>query len=191
MYHWTTQLRYEYVQQQFTTIDPYRDIAFERNWSVLPAYADTSDTAIGDDHLLYFKAGLEKDRWNRAAYQFATRNRPGSLQGNQHSISLAKSLGHWKFDSQYFLLHSNTPATTSNWNKLDADLHYDRWKLVPGYRFRIDKNQVKHKQVLMLSCMCSTTTAITSGMCAVATVPKVLFNWTIPIRLITSPWQAN
>ncbi len=145
-YRWSSRVQYEFVQRNFTAIDPYRDIEFERNWSILPQTQPASDTTATQephDHLLFLHWQLAKDSDNRLSYHWTGRKQGQALQGGQHEVALKQAMGLWRFSADWFHLNSTQPAVTSHWNRLTMDLHYHQPKWVPGYTYRLDKNHVR------------------------------------------------
>ncbi len=139
-YGWSTSTHYEYRQQYFTEVDPYRSVEFERDWFVQPYRTkDSSDQA--SDHILSSRLKIEKDAANQLMYQWTGRKQEQLLQGQQHRLSLHKSLGRLQFSSRGFLMRSQLPAQLARWKRLDADLHLKNKLIQPGYTFRLDKNQ--------------------------------------------------
>ncbi|MFP4339783.1 MAG: hypothetical protein ACLFQO_05045 [Cyclobacteriaceae bacterium] len=142
-YHWGSSLGYEYRSRHFREADPYRTIEFERDWTVLPA--QLADTIRYDDQILTAAAQLEKNYLNRFSYQWSGRRYGKQMAGMQHRAELSKKVGPFQVGGDLFLLRSSRQENTSTWNRLSLDAHLPGSRLVPGYTFRMDKNQVQKK----------------------------------------------
>ena len=85
-YRLQSALDYEYTSHQFSPIDRYRDIEFNRNWSnniTNGVAAQTNTTALSprEDNIFNFSVGLVKDVNNSVSYRLAGATGYGGWMG--------------------------------------------------------------------------------------------------------------
>lgn len=138
-YYWKAQSAYEYRHRHFREVDPYRSIEFERDWTLLPVLLN--DSSRHDDHLLTASLSARKED-QLLSYQWSGRRQAGLMRGMQHRARLERSLGGLRLEADAFMLRSDQQDKHSRWRRLTADVHWPGRKLVPGYRFTLDKNSI-------------------------------------------------
>ncbi|KAA9325964.1 hypothetical protein [Adhaeribacter soli] len=129
-------LNYEYTDDTFEPIDRYRDIEFERDWS-LPANAKKVN-----DNILNFSAGLFRNEKNLVNYRISKRYRQGEVNGLQHWLDAAQEFGKLELKGTFFLLNNTVANAQSDWVRGDLGAKYNWGKIVPGYVYRFDKNKL-------------------------------------------------
>lgn len=137
-YKLSSRLDYEYTAESFSSIDRFRYIEFDRDWSV-----STKDLATGHrDHILSAHFQLAQDTDNQLQYRLVRRNRAEVVDGLQHYITLNKSLGRLLVISRLFSMGNNQPDRHSRWTRWSFDTRYATNWLTPGYQYQSDRNQV-------------------------------------------------
>ncbi|MFC5269707.1 hypothetical protein [Adhaeribacter terreus] len=135
-YRLRSTLNYEYTDADFEAIDRYRDIEFDRDWSV------NTDTARRNDNILNFSAGLFKDEKNLVNYRISRRYRQGQVDGLQHWADVAQQFNKLELKGSFFLLNNTVSESKSDWVRGDAGFKYNMKYVVPGYVYRFDKNRL-------------------------------------------------
>jgi len=146
-YRLQSALDYEYTSHQFSPIDRYRDIEFNRNWSnniTNGVAAQTNTTALSphEDNIFNFSLGLVKDVNNSFSYRLSRRYRATEVSGVQHWVEAAQQVGDVQMRGTLFLLNAQVGRRQSNWARGEATARYARGPVVPGYAYRFDKNRV-------------------------------------------------
>lgn len=140
-YTLNSQVEFEYNSKNFSFIDRFRYIEFDRDWGIDPALVTQSSAA---EKFLKANLALEKDSQNRFDYQLYLRNRQDVLNGHQHTANWNLELARrWRLRNEFFLLESNQDSIRSDWVRYLGELSYQSKILVPGYRFSIDQNAVR------------------------------------------------
>ena len=137
-YQWKAAIDYEIDDKNFTPLDRFRYIEFDRDWSYNPEAEET----VFEDHIFNFSTQLEKDDLNRLNYRLTNRRRGNQVDGFQHRASLAKELGKFKLSSDFFLMNNDHQELRSDWSRFNLDLHWNSKVLVPGYAYASDRNTV-------------------------------------------------
>lgn len=147
-WHWKAGLAYELANRNFTPIDRYRSIEYDRYWGLLAQEGyGVQPTAWGsDDHLLSAWAGLEKDNENKLHYKFSNRHMPGLVQGWQQEVQAAKKLGIWAGAANFFLMQNQQSDQVVFWQRLQLDQHLALKHIVPGYAYWQEHNTFMHSQ---------------------------------------------
>jgi len=135
-YRLNSTLNYEYTDENFTPIDRYRPIEFDRDWSL------TNTEAKAEDHIFNFSVGATKDAVNLYNYRISRRYRAGQIDGVQHYVDVLKQLGRLELLSHFFMLNSKQPQRQSAWYRGDVGAKYNFGKFSPGYTYRFDKNKI-------------------------------------------------
>ncbi len=131
---------FEYNSANFSFIDRFRYIEFDRDWGV--NQVDLQRSAAER----FFRAGLgfEKDNWNRFNYSIFTRNRQSIIDGTQHTanwnIELMRKL---RLRQEFFRLNNELDSLNSDWTRYLANVSYNSKILVPGYQFSLDQNALR------------------------------------------------
>ena len=136
---------YEFRQHNFTEIDPYRSIEFERDWFIRPYQAGDSSRAL-NDHI--FSAGIhaKKDQDNAFQYQWLGKRQADYQIGQQHRFNWQKSVGMLQVQGDAFILRNQLNDQFANWKRLNADIFLQNNFVKPGYAFQLDKNQLSQAE---------------------------------------------
>jgi hypothetical protein len=140
---------YESLDQNFTWIDRFRSIEYDRNWG----YNIAGDSAMRSDHIVLVDAALTKDENNSLRYDFSYRNRAGVIDGLQNGLEVTKELGMLRSHTSGFLMKNNTSNLFSEWYRLKQDLRLNGTKINPGYAFVLDQQRTYLADTLYNSLM--------------------------------------
>ncbi|MBT9391596.1 hypothetical protein KLP40_00360 [Hymenobacter sp. NST-14] len=140
-YKLRSSLDYEYTSRRFAPIDRYRDIEFDRNWSVDNTLI-TNNQRPREENILNASVGLVKDADNAVGYRLSRRYRAGEVSGLQHWVDAARQVGRVQLRGNLFLLNSTAGRRESRWARGEATARYVGGAVVPGYAYRFDKNRV-------------------------------------------------
>lgn len=80
-WNWQNKLSYEYVQDRFKAIAPYRNVEFGRDWNVPQAGNKP------DEHLADFSTQLQNKKWGTTAYDFTLYKRGITYRGYRNILS--------------------------------------------------------------------------------------------------------
>ncbi len=170
-YQWLGSVDFERDARSFKPVDRFRDVDFERNWSI------NTDTLRADDHIFNIMVGLRKEILTRSAspqvqtpngpaalpsqepapspsflpslpsdrliYRFSWREKGDAVRGWQQRIEAGKQIGKFDLATDVFLLQSTRSTSVSEWQRFQATASYQTRYVVPGYVFSLDKNKIR------------------------------------------------
>jgi hypothetical protein len=121
---WTMQneVMYEYVQDKFRSIAPYRNVEFGRDWNV-----SLIDEGKPDEHLAGLSTSLTSLRYGRVDYAFGLYRRGSDFTGYRNVASYGFTNARWNAGAIFNLTQSSDSLQQS---------HYFRPSLFAEYRFR-------------------------------------------------------
>lgn len=132
----STKLEGEFINKDFTIIDRFRKVEFDRDWGISSA----SGNSLGAEDQHYTALfEIEKDNLNRIGYEGHYRNKSITIEGFQHRFNLAKSLGIFQVDADAFLMDGVMPELRTQWRKFHGE-GFIRGKIQPGYRYQLEQN---------------------------------------------------
>jgi hypothetical protein len=126
----------EFLDKNFSAIDRFRRVEFDRDWSYKP-----SDSIAAHDFVLSSSIGLRKDATNGFLYQFNNRNKENEVVGNQHNLLINKGLGKLQINVDAFLMNSKLTVDKASWKNLFSEA-YLKGIIQPGYRFIFEQNLI-------------------------------------------------
>ncbi|NJN25246.1 MAG: hypothetical protein HC819_04340 [Cyclobacteriaceae bacterium] len=138
-YLMTAQADFEYDDAYFSPIDRFRYIEFDRDWNYAPG--DSADQSA--DHIFNAALALEKNGLNRFGYKMVRRKRDMYIDGTQHYLDYAQSIGRLQLVADAFILRNKANTFEATWNKVNTDVYYQTKWLVPGYKFSLDENEMR------------------------------------------------
>lgn len=147
-YDWIGSLSLEYDQKDFTFIDRYRPILFDREWSF-----DATNAERAQDLLLFAKIGLEKNELNKLSFFVNRRDRHNAIDGWQQGADLNHELGGFRLTSSHFHLTNDQLRFRSKWLKSKTDISYGNLLVRPGYIFEIDENTLAQQDSVVNTLM--------------------------------------
>ncbi len=168
-YQWLGSIDAEIDQKNFSPIDRFRDIDFDRDWSLR---TDTLKT--NEDRILNFSIGIQqitnfvqkKDSLNqndsskivnapvlknrpanftadKLIYKLSRRQKTDIVDGWQHKVEFSKQINKIAIKSNMFLLNAAQQKVFSEWFRVNGEINYQLPFVVPGYVFGMDKNALK------------------------------------------------
>ncbi len=147
-YRWEGSMAMEYNDKDFTFIDRYRPIEFDRNWDL---NTDTLEKA--GDVILLAKASLKKNDRNKVEYMINWRNRQRSVNGWQHGLILNQQIGNVRLLSANSYLTNDQRETSSTWVQSRSDISFHKFFVTPGYAFQLDENTLSEQDSVINSRM--------------------------------------
>ena len=138
-YKLNTSFDIEVDDKNFSAIDRFRYIEFDRDWN----YDPNVSKEIYQDEIINADIGIEKDGNNGFSYRITHRNRGEQVNGFQHRLNANKRIDKVQLRSDYFLMNNNQDEFAARWERISTDLAYIGGVFIPGYRFNSDKNIVR------------------------------------------------
>lgn len=127
---------FEWLSKNFRAIDRFRDIEFDRDWSVQVPI----DSARDADRIWQAALLLQKDAEAYIKGSTVNRMRGDWVSGWQHRLDAAQKLGNFRITGAGFLMHNATEAVQSDWRRLQTGIQYHNPWLIPGYTYAMDHN---------------------------------------------------
>ncbi|GAB4234756.1 MAG: hypothetical protein Tsb0034_08610 [Ekhidna sp.] len=147
-YEWVGNLSLEYDQKDFTFIDRYRPILFDRDWNF-----DLNEAPPSEDLILAAKGGMIRDDDNQLLFSINRRSRSDAIDGWQYGVEFDQLINDFKLSSNHFYLQNDQIARNTRWLRTKTDLSFRRWKVVPGYIFEIDDNRISEADSVVSTLM--------------------------------------
>lgn len=135
----------EYLDMNFTAIDRFRRVEFDRDWSYRAL-----DSLAAHDLVLSASIGLKKNAANRFVYGYNNRNKENQVVGEQHSLTINKSIGLLQVNLKGFSMNSDLYEQRASWKKVFVET-FVRGIIQPGYRYVLEQNLVTTKNDSLLS----------------------------------------
>ncbi|EMR03022.1 cell surface protein SprA [Cesiribacter andamanensis AMV16] len=141
-WHWKAGMEYELTNQNFTPIDRFRAVEYDRYWGLLPqqGFGVQPQAYPADDHLISLWAGLEKNAGNRLHYRLRNRQLQGLVNGWQHEVEAAKTLGIWAGSAAYFGMKNEQDQQHIRWERLQLEQWLNLPYVVPGWAYQQEHN---------------------------------------------------
>ncbi len=102
---------YEIDNKNFEPIDRFRDIEFDRDWT-LPTFFGSLPK--GQDQILQAFTTIEQNTNNKLEYKFTYRDRENAITGQQHKIILNKRVGKFQLSTNGFYLDGQNQLQFAN-----------------------------------------------------------------------------
>jgi len=139
-YHLNTDAEFELNSTNFSFIDRFRYIEFDRDWGL----SQESLESAAAERLFKANIHLQKDIKNEFKYGIYLRNKRDVLKGIQHFGTWRLHLGErLQLDQDFFALNSNQGSLKSNWQRYTGRVSYTSRFFVPGYQFSLDQNALR------------------------------------------------
>lgn len=139
-YQWLGNLEWESNSKHFNGIDLFRDVEFNRDWTLPPSVPAA-------EQLLTAQMGIRKSANQQFIWKAQWRNRIEQLQGQQHQIVARQTWKKWRVQGDFFWMKSQLPAQRSEWIRGKFNIAYQSAKWVPGYQYQVDR----HTQAIALT----------------------------------------
>ncbi len=138
-WEWNSKIDFERNTQYFRPMDRFREIEFDRDWSL------RSDTIQIADNIGNFEVGLKQKNIHLLNYKLALRARGIQANGTQQTINIQTKYKKIDLKINAFWLQNNQNTIFSDWKRTNIELKYNTKIGSFGYQFNQDKNQVKLK----------------------------------------------
>ncbi len=134
-YQWEGSVWMEYDTRDFSFIDRYRPIAYDRNW-------DIGDNIMNKtDLLLSAQSSWKKDINNEIYLQTTHRERRDLMEGWWHIFRYNQEFGRFLLRSAHSIRNNEqTQLVKSEWVQSRSDLSFRGGIFTPGYIFEVDEN---------------------------------------------------
>lgn len=134
---------FEYNSANFSFIDRFRYIEFDRDWGLSPERLE----APAAERFFLAQVGLEKDAFNSFDYKLYLRNRENVVNGSQHTAYWNTEVGRRiRLKQEFFRLQSDQDTLTSEWIRYSGNVNLQTKVLVPGYQISLDRNALKNTE---------------------------------------------
>lgn len=147
-YTWQAKVSMEYDQKDFTFIDRYRPILFERDWGVA-----VSEQENAPDVIFSSQWGLKKDEENQLKWSLNHRKRANQIDGWQQALRFNHEWAGFQFSSDHFLLSNQSGDQFTDWIRSKSDLSYRNGPVVPGVIYEVDQNEIAVQDSVVSSLM--------------------------------------
>ena len=137
-YQWIGNVSMEYDERNFSFIDRYRPILFDRDWNYV-----ASEDEQSADLILFMRAGIEKDPNNIVTVSTNRRKRASFIDGWQYGATANQEVADFRLTSNHFILQNDQLDQSTKWIRSKSDISYRRWKVAPGYVYEMDENEVQ------------------------------------------------
>jgi hypothetical protein len=153
-YIWIGETGIELNQQYFNPIDRFRDIDFDRDWSIRLDTVKPNQEFIlnGKLGIIYSpqkdsaKVSLSKNfpliKADRILYDFMKRIRTDEINGWQNRGIFEGSIGRLHIQGNTFFLFADQRWEQVSWQRFKSEFKYKARYVVPGYIIEVDKNRI-------------------------------------------------
>lgn len=140
---WTLQndVVYEYVQDKFRAIAPYRNVEFARDWNV-PA----TDEGKPDEHLAGLTTSLANRRYGRVQYDFGFYQRGAQYTGFRNVAAYGYTNEHWNGAAIFNLTKAEDSLVRTHYFRPSVFAEYKFKRLlqtVAGMKYQAEDNRIK------------------------------------------------
>jgi len=147
----STQTKFEYVQNGFRPLNPYRNAEFSRDWNISSA-AQTSNTSVSvgsldapnfqtSENWFMQSLSLEKNGLGSIQYSLSTYNRDSLYSGVRQNVNMHLQKKFIYFDAQYNDLHSTSTFEKTDFQRPNATLSFNLDKYKIGFTNQTEINQ--------------------------------------------------
>ena len=142
-WNWNNDISYEYVQNSFKTIAPYRNVEFGRDWNVPQFNANKPD-----EHLVFIKMKIGSERSGAAGYNFSYYKRGSDYEGYRNILSYDYLYKKLRVGFIGNILNAKDTFQTSQFLRPTAYVEYNLSKLMNTYiggKYEVEKNELRNK----------------------------------------------
>lgn len=138
-YTFQAQSEIEFNAAEFSFIDRFRYIEFDRDWGV--SNEDLRKEA--SERFFWTQVGVAKNAKNGFNYRLYLRNRDQVLSGSQHTANWNLELGRFLLQQDFFSLDAMKDTLTTSWKRYSGQVSFQTKSLIPGYKYSVDRNALK------------------------------------------------
>lgn len=143
---WEGLLLSEFIQSDFQPFDPFRNVEFDRYWSI-----DADERPDGNEWLIGGYVGLFNSTGTRLGYKTHWRQIGKDYSGSDHDVSIRGSAGKWRFDSRSYFSFMQNHQRNGEWLRLNGTLSRRGKKIEPGIQFRQDRHKISESNSNMVT----------------------------------------
>jgi len=136
----------EFLSSNFSGVDRFRHVEFDRDWSYKPSKADSVN-----DLIIMAGVGAKKDELNLIAFDFSHRDKLNAVNGNQLAFRFNKEAGNLRLISNLFTSTNSITSYDASWKKIHTDLSYLFSNIRMGYTFNNQENIVSSFDSILYS----------------------------------------
>lgn len=148
-YKISSNVSFEWVEDQFQWIDRFRSIEYDRNWG----YSITQDTTNRTDKIFKTDVTIIKDQKNQLIYKYSYRDRNDVVKGYQSDLAFTKKLGSFLSKTSFYRMNNEPANLQAEWVRFSQDIKLDEWALNPGYKYELDQQKTRVGGTLSSSLM--------------------------------------
>ncbi|MBR9998473.1 MAG: hypothetical protein KFF73_05845 [Cyclobacteriaceae bacterium] len=137
-YYFSGQLDAEYDHQDFTFVDRFRNVEYDRNWS----YDPQNDTSRSSDRIFNMSASLKKDPGNYLDFFISRRIKPGMVDGWQGTSATGFDFKHFNLTGDLFVMKNENDFYSSGWLRYFIRSYLKTKYFYPGYQYSVDHNVI-------------------------------------------------
>ncbi|HTN44737.1 MAG TPA: hypothetical protein VL098_00195 [Flavipsychrobacter sp.] len=141
---WDNDLSYEFVQNNFKTVAPYRNVEFGRDWNV-----SQTNTNKPDEHLIYATTRMGSITSGSVTYNFSYYKRGADYEGYRNILSYEYSHKKIRMGVTGNRLDATDTFQTSQFLRPSLYAEYHLPKLMNTYiggKYELEKNELRNKQ---------------------------------------------
>ena len=131
------ELSFEFNGNDFTFIDRFRSVDFDRDWSY-DFFADSVNSR--QDIISTAKVEARKNALNLISAEVVFRNRNEVVNGERVELQVMQHIGPFQLTTTQYLMNNDQGQYQSRWLRSYDQLQLTDWWLRPGYRFELDRH---------------------------------------------------
>ncbi len=109
-----TGAKYEFTQESFSELNPYRNPEFMRDWNLSSSYSGSTEVQEATEHIGSGSFTLKKSQVGNLKYQFSSFFRDSIYTGTRHYTGLQLQYAGFEISAEASLLNTETVADESN-----------------------------------------------------------------------------
>ena len=142
-YLFTGQIDAEYDHKHFNSIDRFRSVEYDRDWS----YDRLADTQKTSDKIFGISGALKKDNENHFDFKLSKRNKAGSVDGWQGNTSAGFDFKQFNISGELFLMNNENDFQDSQWLRYFINGYLKTRYFYPGYQYTVDHNFIRPSEI--------------------------------------------
>jgi hypothetical protein len=147
-WRWQNEVSYEFVQDRFKAIAPYRNVEFARDWNI-----PQQDLNKPDEHLAGYATSLQHRKLGNASYSFGYYGRGGAFEGFRNILTYGIDKTHWRTLFNLNLTQTQDTFQHSSFFRPGAIAEYRMIRLnhtVLGVQYQAEDNRIReiHRDTL-------------------------------------------
>ncbi len=129
-----TDVMYEYISANFTPIERYRAVEFERDWNL--GWGTTTAPVLTDQHIVSASAGIQRLNRGGFSYQYGTFLGGSVYMGNKHAVQGVFRHRGTAIQARASQLNTSGATGSSSFfrNRIDASQALTKWLTIGGWQ---------------------------------------------------------